>query len=406
MNVVCLEVQDLAYSDNQDQITESTESKVGLNITKVEDSNVYGSSYTTDQLSKAQENDSDLNLIRSCLQIKVEPKDKILFFASPAAKKYVINKEQFFLDENGILWNRSQNSTIRLVVPKKYKQEVMRLNHDLILTGHQGIGRTRARIKSEYYWYKMNEEVKWYVQTCQKCNRFKKATRKAKCPFTNFHADAPMERVHIEFLGPLPETNNGNSNILVMVDQFTKWVEIIPLPSQTAEITAKTVVNEFFTRFGCPFTIHCDQGRNFESQLFKSICSTLGIQKTRTTAYRPSANGQVERFNRPLMDSVRCFVDQSQTDWDNYLPQLASAIRSSVNRMTGMTPNQMILCRAICLPTDLVFKPRKEDKTEDEHEYVTMLKEAIRKTHEFARKKLQTNQEYMKKDYDLNVRKN
>ena len=74
--------------------------------------------------------------------------------------------------------------------------------------------------------------------------------------------------------------------------------------------------------------------------------------------------------------------------------------------MTGMTPNQMILCREICLPTDLVFKPRKEDKTEDEHEYDTMLKEAIRKTHEFARKKLQTNQEYMKKDYDLNVRKN
>jgi hypothetical protein len=102
MNVVCLEVQDLAYSDNQDQITESTESKVGLNITKVEDSNVYGLSYTTDQLSKAQENDSDLNLIRSCLQIKVEPKDKILFLASPAAKNYVINKEQFFLDENGI----------------------------------------------------------------------------------------------------------------------------------------------------------------------------------------------------------------------------------------------------------------------------------------------------------------
>ena len=166
-------------------------------------------SYTMDQLSKAQENDSDLNLIRSCLQIKVEPKDKMLFLASPAAKKYVINKEQFFLDENGILWNRSQNSTIRLVVPQEYKQEVMRLNHDLILTGHQGIGRTRARIKSKFYWYKMNEEVKWYVQTCQKGNRFTKATRKAKCQFTNLNAYAPMERVHIEFLGPLPETNNA-----------------------------------------------------------------------------------------------------------------------------------------------------------------------------------------------------
>jgi hypothetical protein len=55
----------------------------------------------------------------------------------------------------------------------------------------------------------MNEEVKWYVQTCQKGNRFTKATRKAKCQFTNLNAYAPMERVHIEFLGPLPETNNA-----------------------------------------------------------------------------------------------------------------------------------------------------------------------------------------------------
>ena len=53
MEVVCSEVQDLAYSDNQELITESTESKVGLNITKVDDGNAYSLSYTTDQLSKA-----------------------------------------------------------------------------------------------------------------------------------------------------------------------------------------------------------------------------------------------------------------------------------------------------------------------------------------------------------------
>ena len=70
-----------------------------------------------------------------------------------------------------------------------------------------------------------------------------------------------------------------------------------------------------------------------------------------------------------------------------------------------MVPNQMMLGREICLPTDLVFRQLKEDNIDDEHEYVTMLKETIRKTHEFARKKIQANQEYMKKDYDLNVRK-
>ena len=115
---------------------------------------------------------------------------------------------------------------------------------------------------------------------------------------TQYHAGVPFERVHIDFMGQLPETTQGNSNILVLVDQFLKWVEIIPLPSQTAEETARAAVNEVFTRFGCPFTIHSDQGRNFESALFKSICRTLHIHKTRTTPYRPSANGLSQQNDR------------------------------------------------------------------------------------------------------------
>lgn len=65
------------------------------------------------------------------------------------------------------------------------------------------------------------------------------------------------------------------------------------------------------------------------TRLFKSICEILQIHKSRTTTYRPSANGQVERFNRTLMDAVRCFVDKSQDNWDEHLSQLARAIRSS-----------------------------------------------------------------------------
>lgn len=202
-----------------------------------------------------------------------------------------------------------------------------------------------------------------------------------------------MEWVHIDFLGPLPETQRANTNVLVMMGQFTKWVEIVPLPSQIAEVTAKAAVNEFFTRFGCPFTIHSDQVRNFESALFKSICETLQIKKTRTTPYRSSASEQIERFNRTLADAVRCFVNKSQTDWDEYLPQLASALRSSVNRMTGLTANKMMLGREINLPADLVFCPPNSDKRQDVEDYVTRLKEAIRESHEVVRWNLTTNQE-------------
>ena len=80
-----------------------------------------------------------------------------------------------------------------------------------------------------------------------------------------------MERVYMDFLGPLPRSTEGNEYILIMVDLFTKWVECIPLPSLTAEETALAAIYEVFFSCQYPFYIHSDQGRNFESQLFSSI---------------------------------------------------------------------------------------------------------------------------------------
>ena len=137
--------------------------------------------------------------------------------------------------------------------------------------------------------------VENFVSTRGPCSRNKRPQRHGRAEIFKYHAGAPMERVHLNFLGPFPRTARGNEYVLVMVDQFTKWVECIPLPSQTAEVTATTAVNEFFSRFGCPFQIFKDLGRNFESNLFRGVCELLQVHKARTTPYMPSANGQVER---------------------------------------------------------------------------------------------------------------
>jgi len=79
-----------------------------------------------------------------------------------------------------------------------------------------------------------------------------------KVPLPEFHAGAPMERVHKDFLGPLPKTARDNEHCLMMVEQFTKWVECVPLPSQKAEVTATVAVDGFFSRFGYPFQLFSD----------------------------------------------------------------------------------------------------------------------------------------------------
>jgi transposase InsO family protein len=143
-------------------------------------------------------------------------------------------------------------------------------------------------------------------------NQNKKKTVSTRHPMLSYHAGSSMELVHLDFIGPLSRTERGNEHILMMVDQFTKWVECIPLPSQSAEETPRDAVNQFFSRFGCPFQVFIDQGRNFESSLFREMCDLLHIYKSRTTPYRPSVNGQVERCNRTLAAAVRCFIGKNQ----------------------------------------------------------------------------------------------
>ena len=159
-----------------------------------------------------------------------------------------------------------------------------------------------------------------------------------------------MEKVHIDILGPLPVTRRQNVYVLMIVDQFTKWVEAVPLPNQKAEVVARGMLENFITRMGCPTEIVTDQGANFQSELFTELCNLLEIAKKRTTPYHPSANGQVERMNRTVMQMLSCVTKNDQNTWDEKLPFIMGAIRSTVNSSTGFTPNKLMLGREVGTP--------------------------------------------------------
>ena len=147
-----------------------------------------------------------------------------------------------------------------------------------------------------------------HCTSCRECNTSKKPSTKAKAPLVKYHAGAPCERIHLDILGPFKPTKTGNQYILMLICQFTKWIEAYPLPNQRAESVARVTIDNFISRFGCPLQIHTDQGTNFTSNLFKAICDILGITKTRTTPYRPCSNGQVERYNRTILQTIRCHL--------------------------------------------------------------------------------------------------
>ncbi|XP_045167543.2 uncharacterized protein LOC123530833 [Mercenaria mercenaria] len=220
-----------------------------------------------DELQTEQAKDKNLRIIIDWLKRQKEPDEGILFLSSPEAKYYWLNKEVFlFID--GVLFKKNPDAEdLQLVVPESLKEQALIWHHDIPSSGHQGVARTKAKLKEKFFWVRLSKDVEAYVLSCNVCNRNKKTKRYGRVPLTEFQAGAPMERVHIDFMGPLPKTTHGNEHCLMMVDQFTKWVECVPQPSQRAEVTAKAAIDEFFSRFGFPLQIHTDQGRNFDGKL-------------------------------------------------------------------------------------------------------------------------------------------
>ena len=87
-------------------------------------------------------------------------------------------------------------------------------------------------------------------------------------------------------------SSKSNRYLLVIMDYFTKWAEAVPLPDQKVTSISKATI-KLCSSFGIPDVIHSDQGRNFESCLFREMLTAFGIEKSRTTAYHPQGDGMV-----------------------------------------------------------------------------------------------------------------
>ena len=363
-------------------------------------------SYSQEELKDSQEADKDLKTIRTWLRASEPPSTADLSLSSPICKALWSSRPQLTLVKDVLFytWEEGPLTKNKLVVPESLINEILHMCHDVPTAGHLGITKTATKVKQSFYRPGLSNVIKLYVQSCTECTQNKKATINPRAGLRMFHAGTPMERVHIDVVGPLPRSDLGNTVILVIVDQFTKWVEFIPLPDQSTQNVCRAMLDNFFTKFGLPVTMHSDQGRNFESSLFQQLCKSMNITKTRTTPYRPSSNGQVERYNRILLAMICCYLDGKQKAWDDHLSVLGMAVRSMVNRNTGFTPNFMMLGREISVP-DHLFGLAELTPTEVPA-YLKQLLSQMQYSHDIARDHLKESQLRQKLQYDIQLKEN
>ncbi|GFU87651.1 hypothetical protein TNCV_2935731 [Trichonephila clavipes] len=189
--------------------------------------------------------------------------------------------------------------------------------------------------------------------------------------------------------------SDGNNNILVVMDYFTKWPEAYPIPDQEASAVVEVLVQHWISRFGVPLQLHSDQGRNFDSAVCKRLCEILTIDKTRTTALHPQSDGMVERFNRTILNSLSLLVSSNQQDWDKKLPFILLAYRSAVHETTGYSPSQLLFRRDLRLPADILFSWLPDAPLAPE-EYIEKLQARMEEMHYLVRERIDRASEKMK----------
>ena len=219
----------------------------------------------------------------------------------------------FKVNQRGMLCHVHPKWGERLVVPESQRAGIIISLHDDPLAGHTGSRRTLHRIQERYFWPGMVGDVKQYVKACLTCCRVKDSpVPTAPLVPVDTSTLEPWQKVALDIVGPIsPTSESGARFIIVCQNYFTKWPELVAVPTTDASTVERWLLDEVFCRYGFPAEIVTDQGTQWMSASFAEFCRRLGIRHRTTSPYHPQSD-MVERFNRTLLNMVRSYVDETR----------------------------------------------------------------------------------------------
>ena len=345
-----------------------------------------GSTWTKTELASKQDDDSDIKFIKDLFVSGIKPDYKEVNAWGKERKCYFRNWERLYVDDDNVLcrwWydNNGEKEFLQVIAPRAIRRDILQAAHDSPTGGHFAEKKTRRAISSHYWWANCIDDVKHWCQSCVTCGGRKGAPTRPAHALVQDPTGEPMQRIAIDIIGAVnPPSVSGNKYIVVVTDYLTKWTEAYATTNQTAENVASILVKEFICRYGIPIQIHSDKGAQFEGEIFKHICRLLNIRKTNTTSYHPSGDGQVERANRVIIDTLAKLTQDDQNSWDDKLPFVMAAYRSSSHSSTDYTPNFLMLGREVNCPLSLLNPPPNEKLTS----WVEGLRDKFKVAHEIA----------------------
>ena len=257
---------------------------------------------------------------------------------------------------NGLLVFKDGESE-RVCVPTSKRNLLLKVMHDMPLGMHKSTHKLYASLSAGFFFPRMRERIAQYVETCEHCQRNKAYTvstrgipRPSPIPLRRF------EVVALDIVSGFPTSQRGYDAIVVFTDRLTKRAFIEPCKkTASAGDLARIFFTSVFRSQGMPRILLSDRGPQFVSEFWSSFFGLLQTDIRLTSSYHPQSNGGSERFNRTLIEALRCFVNARQNNWDEFLVHFEFAYNISVNPATGFSPFILQFAQEPRAPWDLVL---------------------------------------------------
>lgn len=250
---------------------------------------------------------------------------------------YFRRKDEITAIDGILLWG------YRVIVPKKLQSSILKELH----VGHAGIVKTKSLSRSYVWWPELNTDIENLCRSCENCQRLRANPPKSTTEL--WPVSKGWERIHLDFLGPVQ-----GKYFLVLIDSYTKWLEVFRVSSISSAQTIK-ILREIFSRFGLPKLLVTDNGTQLVSNEFEFFLKENGIKHITSPPYYPMCNGAAENSVKTVKNYLLKEISQfNTTDLDRSVCAFLMRYRNSIHCTTGETPARLMLGRPLRTRLDLI----------------------------------------------------
>jgi len=226
----------------------------------------------------------------------------------------------------------------RVVVPEALRADFVKRAHDL--NGHCGLPRMKDNLKM-LWWINMDSDLENYVRSCSSCLQTKGAHGRPQLPPTGTVRKGrfPGDILNIDYVC-MKTPVNGYRYMLTVICAFSRYFWAVPTRRDNAVSAALGLTKICLQYDFWPRQIHSDRGLHFVNSVIDDFCKSNKIEHTLSCAWRPEANGVVERSHRTLKNALYSTAHSENISWLTALPYVTRAMNASRCKTTGQVPRE------------------------------------------------------------------